>query len=90
MVEKSWRIPGLFYFCCMQITGIILAGGKSRRMKTDKALIEIEGKTLLRRAVEFCQSFKPSLEFTGLSPILWIGKDACKCLVVCSQYELSS
>jgi len=41
----------------MQLTGIILAGGKSSRMGTDKAMLEVEGKTLLRRAVEFCRLF---------------------------------
>ena len=40
----------------MQITGIILAGGKSTRMGTDKALLKIEGETLLNRAVKLCQS----------------------------------
>ena len=41
----------------MQLTGIILAGGKSSRMGTDKASLEMEGKTLLCRAIEFCQVF---------------------------------
>ncbi|MBN1986365.1 MAG: molybdenum cofactor guanylyltransferase [Prolixibacteraceae bacterium] len=41
----------------MQITGIILAGGKSQRMGTDKALLEVDGQTLLSRAVGFCQLF---------------------------------
>lgn len=51
------KIPGLFYFCCMQVTGIILAGGKSSRMGKDKALLEISGQSLLKRAIEFCQLF---------------------------------
>jgi len=38
----------------MQITGIILSGGKSTRMGTDKALIHINGKTLLKNAIEIC------------------------------------
>jgi molybdenum cofactor guanylyltransferase len=35
----------------MQITGIILAGGKSSRMGSDKGLLEIGGKTLLEIAI---------------------------------------
>jgi molybdopterin-guanine dinucleotide biosynthesis protein A len=40
----------------MQITGIILSGGKSTRMGTDKALIELNKKTLLENAIEICQT----------------------------------
>lgn len=40
----------------MQITGIILAGGKSTRMGTDKALLKINEETLLSRAVNLCKS----------------------------------
>ena len=39
----------------MQITGIILAGGQSTRMGTDKALIQINGKTLLENAIDICK-----------------------------------
>jgi molybdopterin-guanine dinucleotide biosynthesis protein A len=39
----------------MQITGIILAGGQSSRMGTDKAMLQIDGKTLLKRATEICK-----------------------------------
>lgn len=40
----------------MQITGVILSGGQSTRMGTDKALIQINGKTLLENAIEICKS----------------------------------
>jgi len=40
----------------MQLTGIILAGGKSTRMGTDKALLEINDKSLLSHTVKLCQS----------------------------------
>lgn len=39
----------------MHITGIILAGGKSLRMGTDKALLEINGQPLLQRAIDYCR-----------------------------------
>ena len=39
----------------MQITGIILSGGQSTRMGTDKALLQINGKTLLENAIEICK-----------------------------------
>ncbi len=39
----------------MQITGIILSGGQSTRMGTDKALIQINGKTLLEKVIHICQ-----------------------------------
>jgi molybdopterin-guanine dinucleotide biosynthesis protein A len=39
----------------MQITGIILSGGQSTRMGTDKALMQINGKTLLENVIHICQ-----------------------------------
>jgi molybdenum cofactor guanylyltransferase len=39
-----------------RITGIILAGGKSSRMGTDKSLIEFKGKPLIQHAID---SIKP-------------------------------
>jgi molybdopterin-guanine dinucleotide biosynthesis protein A len=41
----------------MQVTGIILSGGQSKRMGTDKALIHINEKTLLEKAIEICNTF---------------------------------
>ena len=35
-----------------QWTGVVLAGGKSSRMGRDKALVQVEGITLLDRAIE--------------------------------------
>jgi molybdopterin-guanine dinucleotide biosynthesis protein A len=38
------------------MTGVVLAGGRSRRIGTNKALLPFEGSTLLGRAVEVLQS----------------------------------
>jgi molybdopterin-guanine dinucleotide biosynthesis protein A len=42
----------------LRIKPYILAGGKSSRMGRDKAMLELEGKTLLSRAVETLRSVK--------------------------------
>jgi molybdopterin-guanine dinucleotide biosynthesis protein A len=52
----------------MQITGIILAGGKSLRMGTDKTFIKIDGKTILARAIELIQPFCDSLLISSSNP----------------------
>jgi molybdopterin-guanine dinucleotide biosynthesis protein A len=42
-------------------TGLILAGGDSRRMGRDKAMLEFDGKTLLDRTVDLMQSLFPQV-----------------------------
>ncbi|MEG3976844.1 molybdenum cofactor guanylyltransferase [Microcoleus sp. herbarium8] len=44
-----------------KIAVIVLAGGQSSRMGTDKALLEIEGKSLLQRALEVAASVTPQV-----------------------------
>lgn len=39
----------------MQTTAIILAGGESKRMGTDKALLEVDGTPLLEKAINLCK-----------------------------------
>jgi len=39
----------------MQTTAIILAGGKSKRMGTDKALLELNGISLLEKSLTLCE-----------------------------------
>jgi molybdopterin-guanine dinucleotide biosynthesis protein A len=52
------KIPKLFN----DITGIILVGGKSRRMGRDKALLEIGGKTLFEKVLDaFSENFSKIL-----------------------------
>ena len=41
----------------MQLSAIIIAGGKSRRMGTDKTQLIWQGKTLLQKAVDLLQNF---------------------------------
>ncbi|MEN8115931.1 MAG: molybdenum cofactor guanylyltransferase [Bacteroidota bacterium] len=62
------EIRGFFYFYLMQITGIILAGGKSSRMGTDKALLELGGITLLEKAIGLCQSACSSILISSNNP----------------------
>lgn len=52
----------------MQITGIILAGGKSLRMGTDKAFLQLNGKTLLERAIELVQPLCNSIIISSNNP----------------------
>ena len=45
--------------CIEHITGVILVGGKSRRLGTDKAFLEVGGRTLLEGVLEcFRESFR--------------------------------
>ncbi|WP_293337310.1 molybdenum cofactor guanylyltransferase [Microcoleus sp. CAWBG58] len=44
-----------------KIAVIVLAGGRGSRMGTDKALLEIEGKSLLQRACEVAAALTPQV-----------------------------
>ncbi|QOX78064.1 molybdenum cofactor guanylyltransferase [Trichlorobacter lovleyi] len=69
------------------ITGIVLVGGKSRRMGQDKALLAVQGKTLVERALEpFQQAFAQVL-LIGDRPERFAG---CRLPVVPDLYPGSS
>ena len=42
-------------------TGLVLAGGNSRRMRCDKTVLEFKGQTLLQRTVALMQTIFPSV-----------------------------
>ncbi len=51
-----------------EITGIILVGGKSRRMGQDKALLPIRGKLMVERVLELFQEQFPQVLLIGDRP----------------------
>ena len=52
----------------MQITSIILAGGKSKRMGTDKSLLPFNGETLLKHSLKLCKPFSHSVIISSDNP----------------------
>lgn len=49
----------------VDVAGFVLAGGKSSRMGRDKAFLELEGKTLLARALETLAGVAPQVAILG-------------------------
>jgi molybdenum cofactor guanylyltransferase len=47
------------------LAAFILAGGKSTRMGVDKAFVELDGRTLLARALEIARSLTPDVRIVG-------------------------
>jgi len=47
------------------LTVFILAGGKSTRMGADKAFVDMDGRTLLARALELAHSLTPDVRIVG-------------------------
>jgi molybdenum cofactor guanylyltransferase len=56
---------GMGDVAAVDVTGFILAGGKSTRMGTDKAFIEFEGRSLLERALGLARSVTPDVRIVG-------------------------
>jgi molybdopterin-guanine dinucleotide biosynthesis protein A len=52
----------------ISIGGLVLAGGRSRRLGRDKALIEISGRSLLRRSVELLATVCVHVSVSGRDP----------------------
>lgn len=61
-------ISGFCYFYLMQITAIILAGGKSKRMGTDKTFLELDGVPLLQRMISLLQPLCETLIISSNNP----------------------
>lgn len=52
----------------MELSGIILAGGQSRRMGTDKAFLEIGGRLLIERVLDVVASLSDDIVIVTNSP----------------------
>lgn len=68
LFSHNLEIHSFSYFYIMQITAIILAGGKSIRMGTDKALLEMEQTTLLEKVIRLCETFTTQILISSDNP----------------------
>ncbi len=55
---KAWQ-------AAKDLAVFVLAGGRSSRMGTDKAFLELQGKTLLARALELARTANPNVAIVG-------------------------
>jgi len=67
----------------MNLSGIILAGGKSSRMGCDKAWLKVGGKTLLARQIELARAVGAMEVF--VSGRVGVDYTACDCVVLTDQ-----
>lgn len=72
--QRIWTIILVMQFShneqLLNITGVLLAGGKSRRMGQDKARLEIDGNPMFERALELLQCFCSTTLIAGDRPDL--------------------
>lgn len=59
----------------MKATGILLAGGKSSRMKKNKAFLELEGRPLVERSLVVLQTVFTEVLISSNKPELFAGYD---------------
>ncbi|KGP75251.1 molybdopterin-guanine dinucleotide biosynthesis protein MobA [Desulfosporosinus sp. Tol-M] len=57
----------------MKATGILLAGGKSSRMKKDKAFLELEGRPLVEQSLAVLQTVFTEVLISSNKPELYVG-----------------
>jgi molybdopterin-guanine dinucleotide biosynthesis protein A len=55
----------------LNATGILLAGGKSSRMKKNKAFLELKGKPLVERSLELLQAVFAEVLISSNEPLLY-------------------
>jgi molybdopterin-guanine dinucleotide biosynthesis protein A len=62
--SRGQKLP-LYYFAVELVSTYILAGGKSSRMGSDKAFLELNGQTLLERAIEVARTVTGQVTIVG-------------------------
>jgi molybdenum cofactor guanylyltransferase len=63
----SKRLRELYDRNMPSIAAFVLTGGRSSRMGSDKAFLELEGKALIARAIELARKVTPNVSIVGAS-----------------------